>query len=122
VFLLLAAAGCGGDDTGSPEGSWTLTGGIDLTGAETLPTANLGDERVGGSTGCNRFNAPYEVEGDRLALGPIATTQIACAPPASDVERAYLAALERVAAWRLEQGELVLLDDADGELLRFTPA
>jgi heat shock protein HslJ len=40
----------------------------------------------------------------------------ACAPPA-DAE--YLAALGRVAAWRVEHGDLALLDADAAELLRY---
>jgi heat shock protein HslJ len=47
---------------------------------------------------------------------------MACAPPAYEVERAYLAALERVAAWRLDDVVLVLLDGDDAELLRYEQA
>ena len=119
ALALALVAGCGGGDGGSPEGRWELVSGIDLGGAENVPTANFGDDRVGGTTGCNRFSASYTVDGDALELGPIAATRIACAPPAGEIETAYLAALERVAAWRVEDGELVLQDDGGAELLRY---
>jgi heat shock protein HslJ len=80
------------------------------------------EQTVGGSTGCNRFTASYTVDGDRLELGRIATTQMACPPPADAVERAYLAALARVARWRADGSELVLLDDDEAELLRYRAA
>jgi heat shock protein HslJ len=65
------------------------------------------------------------VEGNSLELGQIASTRMACPPPAGEVERAFLAALGRVTAWRSENGELVLLDADEVELLRYgeaTPA
>jgi heat shock protein HslJ len=46
---------------------------------------------------------------------------MACAPPADAVEREYLAALGRVAAWRTETGELALVDANGAELLRYRP-
>lgn len=49
-------------------------------------------------------------------------TLVGCQPPARDVESALLAALERVACWRVEADELVLLDGEDVELLRFEAA
>jgi META domain len=40
-------------------------------------------------------------------------------PPADEVERAYVDALSRVAAWHVEDGELVLVDSNRAELLRY---
>ena len=62
------------------------------------------------------------MDGDALEIGTVAGTNMACPPPADRVEREYLAALERVAGWQVDDGELVL-SDADGrELLRFREA
>ena len=47
---------------------------------------------------------------------------MACPDPAGAVEQAFLAALGQVAAWRMDEQELVLLDDDGDELLRFAPA
>lgn len=120
------AAGCGegggsGADSSSLEGvSWVLTGGIDVEGWETVaPSVTFEATRLGGFTGCNSFGGPYTVDGSTLELGQIAMTLIGCPPPAGDVELAFLAALERVAGWRVEDDELVLLDPDDEELLRF---
>ena len=46
---------------------------------------------------------------------------MACLPPRDAVERAYVAALERVAGWRVEDVGLSLLDANGDELLRFAP-
>jgi heat shock protein HslJ len=47
---------------------------------------------------------------------------MACAPPADAVERAYVSALGRVAGWRSDGAELVLLDGDGAELLRYSTA
>jgi heat shock protein HslJ len=128
ALLLAFAAGCGDDDDESEPASfvgvpWLLSSGVDVEGWEaTAPSATFTDDTVGGFTGCNRFTASYTVDGDALELGAIASTQMACAPPADTVERAYVAALERVAAWLLDDAELVLLDGDDAELLRYGQA
>ncbi len=130
LALLLAAAlaaGCGGDgaDTGAPrlDGvSWILTGGVDVEGWETAtPSIAFDGARLGGFTGCNSYGADYTLDGSSLALGEVSMTLIGCPSPAADVERAFLAALERVAAWRIDD-ELVLLSADDAEPLRFEPA
>jgi heat shock protein HslJ len=133
LALLLAlglAAGCGGDDgdgDGAAGGSfvdvpWVVTSGVDLAGSDAPPSATFTDDTVGGSTGCNRFTAPYTIDGDALEIGMIATTRMACPPPADAVERAYLAALGRVAAWHLDGSQLVLADDDHNEVLRYDEA
>lgn len=132
LVLLLAiwpAAGCGGDDGSDADASsllgvpWILASGVDVPGWErTPPSASFNEGTVGGSTGCNRFTAPYTVDGDTLELGTIASTRMACPPPANAVERAYLAALARVANWRLDGAELVLLDGEGAEVLRYLSA
>jgi heat shock protein HslJ len=121
-------AGDNGDSAGAGEPAalvdvpWVLSGGLELEGWEAAPpSATFAGETVGGSTGCNRFTGPYTVDGDSLEIGKIALTQIACEPPADAVERGYLDALARVARWRLDGADLVLLDE-DDELLRFRVA
>ena len=75
---------------------------------ESGPSATFSNGTVSGSTGCNRYTASYTVDGSELEIGDIATTNMACPPPADAVERKFLAALERVEDWRIEDGELVL--------------
>jgi heat shock protein HslJ len=129
VLLLCLASGCGGDEApASDEASlvgvpWVLTAGLDAQGWENAPpSATFADGTVGGSTGCNRFTAPFTVDGDSLELGTIAATQMACVPPSDTVERAYLAALGKVARWRMDGSSLVLLDGEENELLRYDAA
>jgi len=119
LALLLAlglAAGCGGDDDGAAVDSfvgvpWVLSAGVDLGAGGTAPSATFTDKAVAGSTGCNQFTAPYTVDGDAMEIGTVASTRMACPPPADAVERSYLAALGRVAAWHLDGSELILVDD-----------
>jgi heat shock protein HslJ len=130
MVLLALATACGGsagdEDGGSAETlplegvQWILTAGIAVDGWETVaPTAAFADGSVTGSTGCNRYNASYTVDGETLAIGAVASTRMACPPPADAVERDFLLALEQVAGHRLEATELVLLDAEGAELLRY---
>src|SRR5690242_6036163 len=116
-------AGCGDDDNAAaaaiPGNPWTLTGGNDVAGGEQVaPSITFNHGQASGSTGCNHFTAPYTVKGDKLDLGQVAATQMACSGAAADVERAFLVALRNVNTWRLDGSELVLLGDDDKELLR----
>ncbi len=104
--------------------SWVLLSGIAVPQdvVVTWPSVTFSEGRVAGTTGCNRYMGAYEVDGDSLAFGPIATTMMACPPPADAVERAYVAALARVTGWRLDGDQLVLELGEDDEPLRFAPA
>lgn len=102
---------------------WIVARGVDVVGWESFARgATFADGRVAGSTGCNRFTAGYTIDGNALEIGTIAATKMACIPPADEVERAYLAALARVAGWRSAGADLILVDDDGAELLRYRAA
>lgn len=129
LALLGVMAGCGEDEPAAPDPAalrgeaWVLSSGVDVEGwQQVAPSASFTDGQVSGASGCNRFNASYTVDGGDLRLGPVAGTEMACPDPAREVEETFRAALERVAAWRMEKEQLVLLDDDGAELLRFAPA
>jgi heat shock protein HslJ len=129
VLVLLALTGCGNGASSGPAAAafegvpWTLVSGLEASADVATPGATFADGTVGGSAGCNHFTAPYTVDGDKLELGTIATTQMACPPPQAAVERAYLAALRKIASWKLDGGELVLSDKDGTEVLRYgTPS
>ena len=129
VLLALGlAAGCGGDDEAEADLTailgvpWLLSSGLDVEDwEETPPSATFTTDTVAGFAGCNRFTAPYTVEGDTVEIGQAAVTRMACPPPADSVEREYLAALGNVAGWRLNDDEtqLVLLADDGSDLLTY---
>jgi heat shock protein HslJ len=70
-------------------------------------------DRVSGTAGCNRFFGPYTRSGESIALGPLATTRVACDPAVVQQEAAYLAALEASTSLSL-RGNQLWLADADG--------
>ncbi len=81
----------------------------------TTVTLSFENGKVTGTTGCNTFRAPYTSEGNRLSIGPAATTRKMC--PAEGVmeqERQFLAALATAKVWTVESGALDV-HRADGE-------
>jgi heat shock protein HslJ len=78
--------------------------------------------RAAGSSGCNRFVGNAIVLGEFTDFAPLAVTRMACSGPAGEVEKNYLAGLERAWAWRVSDGNLVLLGRRRQELLRFVPS
>lgn len=80
--------------------------------APARATLRFDGGRVAGSDGCNRLMGPATVDGERLALGPLAGTRMAC-PEGGAEAAAFGAALAQVRGQRV-QGELLTLTGADG--------
>lgn len=102
--------------------AWTVGGYNNgrqaVVSVETGTTLTLqfgADGRVSGMGGCNAFTGAYTVDGDRLAIGPLAATRKACMQPPTVMaqEAAYLKALESTARFRRE-GDRLDLHTADG--------
>jgi heat shock protein HslJ len=85
-------------------------------------TLRLDNGHLSGYSGCNRYVGGYTLDGDRLTVGPIATTRMAGEPEALEAETAFLVALGAAARLVVSDGELVLADEEGRELLRFVPA
>jgi heat shock protein HslJ len=88
----------------------------------TEPDLMLGEDgSLQGAGGCNRFRGGYTLNRDWLAFGPIASTRMACPEPdgVMEQESAYLRALETVAKYRIEGGELTLLNGDDKPACKF---
>lgn len=81
----------------------------------TALTLRFADGAVQGFAGCNTFRASYTSEGDRLAIGPVATTRKSCSGEGvMQQEREFLAALATATTWALPGGKLDV-HRADGE-------
>lgn len=80
----------------------------DLAGI--VPTIEFGaDGAVSGFAGCNTFGGTYATDGDKLTMGPLASTKIGCERPASAVEAEVLSGLSGVTTWSIgADGRLVL--------------
>jgi heat shock protein HslJ len=76
-------------------------------------------KQAGGNAGCNRFFGPYELSGQSLRLGPLASTRRACLDPEMNrQEAAFLQALGDTRTWRITADTLVLAGEA-GPVARF---
>jgi heat shock protein HslJ len=135
--LSLAACGKGGTaDSGGPDPeSIPRASERQLTGVEwilmelngTTPPAGAGGRpasltfaeggRVSGFGGCNRMTGAYDVSGERLRIGPMASTRMAC-EQGMDLEQSYGAALEATQRYRLTSDGLELLG-GDGVIARY---
>jgi heat shock protein HslJ len=97
---------------------WRLTA-VDGAAPQGMRPAELQfeDGRVSGSGGCNRLVGGYTVSGDRLDIGQLASTRMACPPPAMQQEDTVLRVLGATPAFRITGTTLEL--SGDGIVLRF---
>lgn len=93
------------------DASWRLTG---LSGQDARTLAGLPRPivlrfergRVSGFAGCNRLTGLCTVERERLVLGPLAGTMMACPGPAMEIEHALKIALNGTARYAIAGDEL----------------
>jgi heat shock protein HslJ len=79
--------------------------------AHIVPTIEFGtDGTVSGFAGCNTFSGTFTTNGATLTMGPLASTEIGCQPPASAVEAQYLNALSGVTNWEIDPSGRLVLD------------
>jgi heat shock protein HslJ len=62
--------------------------------------------KVQGSAGCNRMTGTYQLDGQKLKFGPLATTRMAC--PDMQTETAFLKALEATTRYEVSGSSLTL--------------
>jgi heat shock protein HslJ len=112
---------------------WELTRWATQSGAaKTLPSGNpirlnflaSGHEYgVTGFSGCNRYSGTYKLADRKLFITVRATTRMQCdAPGVSDVEKAYLGSLGKIASFTLDNGgapRQMIITLADGDALTF---
>ena len=65
--------------------------------------------RLSGHGGCNRVTGSFEVDGDRLKIGPMATTRMAC-PVGMEQEQRFLRAVQTVETFRIRGSHLEMMD------------
>jgi heat shock protein HslJ len=73
--------------------------------------------RLVGNGGCNAITSSYTLAGNRLTLGPVATTRKTCNEVLMEQEDRVLSALERAVTARVPPHGLLELLDADGTVM-----
>jgi heat shock protein HslJ len=136
TMLALTPAGCG-DDTpstgtdpgatppagGSIDGEWQLTAatvdGQDLDVSAGPVTLIVEGDRWGGTSACNQYFAQATLDGSEVTVGPVGSTEMACAEPRMTLEQHYLTALQRVTSAAADDQALTLR--GDGVQMAFEP-
>ncbi len=115
---VLALAACG-DDTSKSESLKGNTFIADSDGTPITITFASDEMRVNGQI-VNLYNGMYEVSGDAIKFGPLATTMMMGPQDAMRAEREYLNFLETVEKYSLNDGTLTLVGP-DGKEMVFKP-
>jgi heat shock protein HslJ len=70
------------------------------------------DGQVSGNSGCNTYSGGFESSGDKLKVGPLASTRLFCDKPAGvmEQEQQYLAALQNAATYEIIDDRLTIRD------------
>lgn len=74
---------------------------------------------VSGNSGCNTFSGGFQMQGNELSFGNLASTRMACED--MTMETAFLEALGKVKQCKPDQQQLHLQDGQGETLLTFNP-
>lgn len=96
---------------------WRLVWLQGVAAAPARATLRFDGGRVAGSDGCNRLTGPARIDADRLAIGPLAGTKMACAQGQAEAQ-AFADTLARVQRWAVQGETLSLVDGAGSALVR----
>jgi copper homeostasis protein (lipoprotein) len=96
---------------------------VELSAGQAEPQLVFASDalQVSGSGGCNRIAGGFTVEGDRVHLGTLAGTRMACAN-GMEQEQRFLNSLSHVERFRISGRQLELLDESGAVLARFEAA
>ncbi len=89
-----------------------------LAGLKRGLSARFEAGRITGFAGCNAFTGPYTLKEDRLTVGVLAGTMMACPDPAMSIERAFHTAFTGTFSWAIT-GDRLTLTGGSGAPLTF---
>lgn len=101
TLVALLATACGLDPATDLDGEWILERGT--VGGQALQlveearvSLRIDGSEVGGIAACNQYGGEIDRDGDRITIGALSVTEMACAEPIMALESAYLEGLSRV--------------------------
>jgi heat shock protein HslJ len=110
--------------------SWAMTSYRDSQGnlteilPETIVTADFQADQFSGNLTCNNYSGTYQTTGNKIEIGPLATTLRECVGPDGIMEQeaAFLMAMEAAAQYEIKGDTLEMLDDQGAIILVFIKA
>lgn len=89
--------------------------------ADRRVTASWTKSEVHGNGGCNSFSGACTAEGGKLEVKDLMMTAMGCEGPINEQESVFTTLMQKATTYRVEEGKLILGDDAAGTLLVFAP-
>jgi len=122
--VMLAACSTGENLGGT---SWVMTsyrgsqGNLTEILPETIVTAEFQADQVSGNVTCNNYSGTYQITGNNIKIGPLATTMRECVGPDGIMEQeaAFLTAMEAAAQYEIKSDTLEMVDDQGATILVF---
>jgi heat shock protein HslJ len=105
--------------------NWVLISMGDPKSPQPVPAGSMitavfaSDGTLSGSGGCNQYNSTYTLQDDQMTIGPVASTQMACAT-GMDAEQAYFQALGTVQKYNILNQRLTLTYNQGAGVLVYT--
>ncbi|HBT32372.1 MAG TPA: secreted protein containing HslJ-like protein [Pusillimonas sp.] len=115
--------GCGGDPNRLLQGvTWQVTQlGQAQTNGQTQPEINfLPNNRIAGSTGCNRFFGEYMLGGEGMQIKGLGSTRMACGETLMAQEATFLEQLQNVSGVSFDTPDTLILSTNEGEIRAIT--
>ncbi|MEE4195924.1 MAG: META domain-containing protein [Anaerolineae bacterium] len=99
--------------------SWQV---VELNGAPLVPnssiTMDFSESLVSGNGSCNSYFGAYTQSGDQLTIEGVGATAMACVDQAPMTqEQKFTAALEKVASFSVQDGQLILQLNDGGSIV-----
>jgi heat shock protein HslJ len=108
------------------QGDWEVTSYYAVTaitsvvGGVTI-TATFEDGTVSGNTGCNSYNGPYEIDGQNITIGPLASTLAACPTAELTTQKTnFLNAMQLAKTFQVAGDRFDLFREGDTYAVSFT--
>lgn len=99
--------------------AWPLAAldGAPVPAAAAIDATFAADGSLSGSAGCNRFMGSYTLDGDAIAVTPLATTRMACDAETMARENAFLDLLQAAATWTADGRSVTIVAASGGTLV-----
>lgn len=98
----------------------SITVGGTTRQAPATARLRIDDDKASGNLGCNRFSARATVRGDRITLGDLRTTRMACGKERMDFERAFARSLTTGTLIAERDAAKLTLTNGDGDRVQLS--
>jgi len=118
LSAFLPTTACAASNLAGSEWRPTEIGGVTIPADAEMFVQFGGEGRLQGHGGCNGFFGSYKLTADKIEIGPLGATQMACAEPVMDRELLFFQALGNAKSFVRDGINLSLTDATSGSAAR----